>query len=470
MKKHLLYLFLFLLSFIVGCSSSKKAFKQAGEYEKSGLYVEAAEYDIKALKEKSDYKDARVQLKRVAPLAYAELLKRAENLETAENRDAAVDGYAHLKQFLEDCTKFGIVFETVKVNVRLSRAKRRAAEYHYTHGEKFFKAKQWQKAANAYLKAHHFIDNYNKSFVKAIQSFVNAGDRFLEEENYIKALRMYNKARIIAPGHKMLTNKLANAHYVYGRALFGEGQYRQSLEEFEKANEMNPEFKDVQRWADRAYEKAVRFIAVVPFVNESPSPVDGYFLASEILTAIQHRNLKFVDFMDHAQTVAMTNGIRRGRYGSISETQLLDAAKKEGLNSIIWGKIKNVKVKDRPEKVTEYEYDKIVTVKDSSGKDVEEKEPIFYREHVRKRTVALTVDYVILDCETGKYLDKQRFNDKLVDEAVWIAYQGSIYDLPEDKRPLLDAPRNPQDVRGLLDQMIQKISERIGRQVAQYFK
>ena len=200
MKKHLLYLCLFSLIFGVGCSSSKKAFKQAREYEKSGLYVEAAEYDIKALKEKPDYKDARVQLKRVAPRAYAELLQRAENLESAENRDAAVDEYAYLKRFLEDCTKFGVVFETVKLDVRLSRAKRRAAEFHYANGEKFFKAKQWQKAANAYLKAHHFIDNYNKSFVKAIQSFVNAGDRFLKQENYVKALRIYNKALVIAPG------------------------------------------------------------------------------------------------------------------------------------------------------------------------------------------------------------------------------------------------------------------------------
>lgn len=470
MKKFLLFACLAAMLIVFGCSSSKKAFKQAREYEEAGLYVEAAEFDLKALHDKPGYKEAKVHLKKVGPRAYEELLQRAEKLEGAENWDQAVSEYRHLGKLLRDMNSFGVVFETVNVKQRLSAAKRRAAEYHYSHAEAFFKKKQWRKAANAYLKANDYVDNYNNSFVKAIQSLVNAGDRQLKAGQFQAALKSYQRALKVAPNHKLVKSRMANAYYLQGKHLFEEKDYRQALQAFEAVEDYVPGFKDAQNWADRAYEKAVQYVAVVPFLNESRVAVDGYFLASEILQKLQHVELPFADFMDHAQTVAMLSSIRRGRYGSVSEAQLLDAAKEQGLDAIVWGKVKEVSVKDRPEKVTEYEDEKVVVVQDSSGKDVESREPIYYREHVRRRVVKIAVEYVILDCETGRYLDKQRFRDDIVDEAVWIAYQGSVYDLPESKRPLLDARRNPQDVPVLLDQLLQKMSDRISRQVERFFK
>jgi len=470
MKRYLLHIVLLAPLLVIACSASKKAFKQAKEYEKAGLYVEAAEYDIRALKEKSNFKDAKAHLRKVAPLAYEELVKQGETHEAAENWDLAVGVYGHLKRLLEDFSRYGVVLETVNVNARLNRSKRHAAEAHYQAAEAFFRSAKWQKAANAYLKAHHFIDNYNKSFTKAIQSFVNAGNRFLKRKEYRKALKMYDRALVIAPGHRLVRNRMANAHYLLGRRLFERNEFRKALTEFQTVEEFVPGFSDVERWVERAYAEAVQFVAVVPFLNESRVAVDGYFLASEILQLVQHADLEFAEFMDHASTVAMVSSIRRGRHGSVSEAQLLDAAEQEGLDAIIWGKIRDVAVKDKPEAVTEYEYERVVVVQDSAGKDIEQKEPIYYREHVRRRTIRLVVEFVILDCETGKYLDKQRLSEDLVDDAVWIAYQGSMYDLPEGKRALLDAPRNPREVPVLLDILLQRMSERIAKQVARFYE
>ena len=58
-----------LMLLLTGCSASKQAFKEAKEYEDAGLYVEAAEADLKALHNDRKFKDAKVHLRKVAPLA-----------------------------------------------------------------------------------------------------------------------------------------------------------------------------------------------------------------------------------------------------------------------------------------------------------------------------------------------------------------------------------------------------------------
>ena len=67
MKKACLFFILISIA-LTGCSSSKKALKEAKKLADAGLYVEAAEQDLKALREKPDFKEALLLLSEPAPL------------------------------------------------------------------------------------------------------------------------------------------------------------------------------------------------------------------------------------------------------------------------------------------------------------------------------------------------------------------------------------------------------------------
>ncbi|MCH9008740.1 hypothetical protein IIA29_12190, partial [candidate division KSB1 bacterium] len=105
-----------------GCSASKQAHKQAKEYEKAGLYVESAQQDLKALRKDKNFKDARVHLRKVAPLAYQDLLTRAENLTAAENWGQSVIEYRRLDNLLTQFHRYGVVLETANVRALLAAA------------------------------------------------------------------------------------------------------------------------------------------------------------------------------------------------------------------------------------------------------------------------------------------------------------------------------------------------------------
>jgi len=432
--------------------------------------VEAAEYDLKALREKPDFKEALVHLREVAPKAYYELIKRAGNHEAVENWELAVKEYKRVDNLLRKFSRHGVVFETVNIKKRLARAKQKAAAYHYAKAEEFFKNKRWQNAAFAYLKAHNQIDNYNRSFNKAIRSFLNSGNQRLAANKFRKALDAFSRILEIAPGHRKAEQKLAETHYLLGKQFYHAERFREALEQFEFAREFVADFKDVALWAERAYENAVQYVGIFPFLNQTQVRLDGYFIASEIEHHVNRPDLKFLDLLPHTEIMGLVSELRTSRYFSVSESELLSVAKKEGMNSIVWGKIRDVYIKDEPESFTEYEHEKTITVKDTSGNDVEKVESIFYREYAKSRRVKIELQTMILDTETGKYLDEHRYREEIIDEARWISYQGSIDDLPRNKRKYLDAPRNVRPEYVIIDELLQKIAEKISREVIRFYK
>ena len=469
MKKTCLYLMLISIA-LTGCSSSKKALKEAKKLDEAGLYVEAAEQDLKALKEKPDFKEALVHLREVGPKAYYELIKRAGTHEAAENWDLAVKEYKRVDNLLRKFSRHGVVFETVNVKERLSRAKKKAAAYHYAKAEDFFKNKRWQNAAFAYLKAHEHIDNYNRSFDKAIQSFLNSGNQRLAVKKFRKALDAFDRILEIAPGHRKAEQKIAETHYLLGKQFYHEDRFREALEQFEFAREFVADFRDAALWAKRAYENAVQYVGIFPFLNQTRVSIDGYFIASEIEHHINQANLKFLDLLPHTEIIGLVRELQTSRHFSVSESELLSVANKEEMNSIVWGKVRDIYIKDEPESFTEYEHKKTTTVKDTSGNDVEKVESIFYREYTKSRRVKIELQTMILDTETGKYLDEHRYGEEITDEARWIAYQGSINDLPRNKRKYLDATRNVRPEYVIIDELLQKIAKKISREVIRFYK
>ncbi len=461
---------LLMLAIMAGCSVSKQAYKEARKYDEAGLFVESAEQDLKALDKDPKFKEAKKHLLGVAPKAYDELMRRAQNLQQAENWDQAVAEYKHLDRLLSRCLRHGVVFETVNVKERLAKARNRAAAFHHKNAETLFEKKDWRRAAQAYLKAHNHVDNFKQSFDKAIRSYMSAGNQSLKERSYPAAIKDFKDALKVAPNHATAEKRLAESHYRLGRQFYDNGQFRQALTQLEEAERLNPDAKHIEQWADKAYEAAVQYVAVFPFVNRTRVRIDGNHIARALLTVLETRNLKFVDFMQHSETMALMNNVNYGPYGRISESQLREVALEEGLDSFVWGTILDISVADSPENMTEMTHEKEITVKDSMGKEVDTTETIYYREYSRERNVRVQMEHVILETQTGKILDRHRFTRKISDVAQWIAYQGSIYDLPKKKRALLDAPRNPRPLPALVDEMISGAVDKIGREVVKFYK
>lgn len=468
-KLSITFLMAFLL-LLAGCSASKKAFKQAQEYEAAGLYVEAAEHDLKALRNDPGFKDALVHLKQVAPKAYDELLRRATNLENANDWEKAVAEYEHLDDLLRRFHAHGVVFQTVDVNRRLADARQRAAEQQYAVAESQFQNKNWKAAAYSYLRAHRYVENYNGSFDKAIQAFLRAGDRLLSRKKFLAAMDTFEEILKIAPGHRTATERIAESHYLLGRQYYDEARYRAALTEFERTREIVPDFRDVGEWVERAYQHAVQYIAVFPFLNQSAVRVDGYLIARELTTRIQHANLEFIDLLPYPEMMMLIDEAGFARSNALIEAEILRAARAEQLDSFVWGKIRDVTVEDEAPTFVEIEHAKTVVAEDSLGNDVEETQPIFFREYTRARRVDTRVELLIIATESGRILQRDLFSDRLTDVAKWVAYQGSVYDLPKAKRPLLDAPRDPRPVPVLLDELLANLCNLMSREVVKHYR
>ena len=468
--RHSLLVLLLLLS--AACASKKAldAFNKAKEYDAAGLYVDAAEQDLRALRERSDFKEALLHLREVAPKAYAELIDRGEKLTAAGNLDQAVSEYERVNHLLNECHHHGVVFETSNVSELLTGAQQRAAEQHFTQAESYFDSRQWRVAADEYVRAHEYRDNYNGSFDKAIQSLVNSGDSLLTTKSFSAALEDFARVLRLAPGHSAANLKMAEGYYLWGKQSFVDGRYREALTQFETVYTFMDDYRDVAEWVERAYEEATQYVAIFPFSNRSPFDVDGYFFAAEILNRVFNVSLDFVEFLPYSDMVAALDELHLNLPGRLHESDLLRAASREKLDAFVWGVIRDIEVKDSPETLKELEHEVATSVKDSLGRTVTEKRTIFYREYTAKRFVRMSVDGTIYGADTAGQLDHQRFVEDITDEARWVGYQGSIYDLPEDKRALLDAPRDPKPAQVLIDELAFSISEDIAKYLIKYYK
>jgi tetratricopeptide (TPR) repeat protein len=459
-----------LLILCAACASQKAldAFNEAKEYEGAGLFVEAAEQDLRALRERPDFKDALLHLKEVAPKAYEELVDRGEKLSASGNVDQAVAEFQRLENLLRACHAHGVVFETANINDMLARAQQLAAQHHYARADSFFSAKQWRPAAGAFLKAHEYRSNYNGALDKAIQAYINSGENQLSEKNYSAAAEDFGDVLQLAPSHSLAKSKAAESHYLLGEQLFSEGRYREALSRFEKVYDFVDDYRDVANWVERAYEAATQHVAIFPFVNRSSINVDPYFFAGEILNQVYGVSLDFVEFLPYADMVAALDDFHLNAVVRLHESELLRVASSEGLESFVWGQIRSIEVRDSPEEFKELRHELATGVKDSSGKA--ETRTIYYREYTASRFVRIVIDCSIFHGETGAQLDRQTFVDDVTDEARWIGYQGSIYDLPENQRSLLDASRDPRPVAVLVDQLSFSLTEDIAKYIIKFYR
>ncbi len=462
--------FLCSLVLLGGCAH-KKAHKRALEYEKSGRYVEAALQELEALDKKPDYEEALAHLQEIAPSAYQELLRRAETLEGNAQWIEALQSYGELQALLQRFLQHDVVLQTIDVPGRMAQAREKGAAYHYENAERHFAGGEYEPAIAQYKKVATLVGYHRDTKEKLGQAHTRLGDRDLQAQQFQPAIGNYEQALNYAADLAAARQLIAEAYYRWAEQLEANKDFREAMAKFEQAHATVPDYKNAAKRAQTAYEKAVRRVAILPFRNRtSYNNQYGYLLTEELLGECINANLKFAVFINRENLDQIFAEYKLSQSGAVDERKAVEIGKLEGIHSFVTGTITQISVETTSPSFVEKTHEKVYTVKDSTGKAVEKREPIFYREYSAKRTVQISASYQIVDVETGRYLSGDNLSESGVDEAKWVRYQGSIYDLPKDKQKLLDASGEPKAADLMINDLVRVVADKISGKILRFYQ
>ncbi len=453
-----------------GCAH-KKAHKKALEYEKSGRYAEAARKELEALDEKPDYEEALAHLQKVAPLAYQELLRLAETNESNAQWIEAVLNYEKLDSFLKRFQQRGIVLQTVEVAGRLAQAREKGTVYYYETAERHFNAGEYAPAIAQYKNVITIFGYHRDTKEKLWQAHTRLGNRELQAQQFPQAISQYEQALNYAADAATTNRQLAEAHYLWAEQLETGKNYREAMAKFESAARFTPNYRDAAKRAQQAYEKALQRVAIFPFRNRtSYNNQCAHLLTDELLIKCINANLKFAVFIDREHLNQIFDEYKLSQSGAVDESKAVEIGKLEGIHSFVAGAVTEISVQTTSPSFEEKTHEKVYNVKDSTGKPVEKREKIYFREYTATRNVQVTASFQIVDVATGRILGGDSFSEKGSDTAAWVRYQGSIKDLPDNKQKLLDASGEPKAAELMSNDLVRVIAGKISQKVIEFYR
>ncbi|MCK4351600.1 MAG: hypothetical protein KAX13_12110, partial [Candidatus Krumholzibacteria bacterium] len=253
--------------------------------------------------------------------------------------------------------------------------------------------------------------------------------------------------------------------------LASEGNNRRAYETFGRALEAVQGYKDADQRQEEAFEEALQRVAILLFRNSTP--YGGQYsslLTDQLINKCINANLQYVVFATRSHLDRIIQEYELTAAGAVDPSTAMEIGKLEGINFFITGNLTQISEQTTSPSFVERTHKKTVTVRDSTGKEVKKTETIYYREYTSRRTVQIGASYQIVDAETGRYIRGEDFSERIVDEARWVRYQGSVYDLPENKRGLLDAATEPKSADMLINDGIRLIAEKMSQKIIRYYR
>gem|GEM_PF-1259997 len=463
---------LVLLPLLVASCAHKRAYKRAVAFEEEGRFVEAAEQDLRALDRKPAYEDAKNHLKTVAPKAYGELLSRCEDLQSGSRWIEAIETYQYMEELLAHIRNHDVVFETIDVPGRLAWARQQGRDHHYSTAERFYQEGEYARAIEEYRKVTAIAGYYLDTRERLWSSHIELGNRRLEEGEFQTAIEIYYRPALDFATDVETTNALiAEAYYRWADRLASEGDHRGAYETFGRALEIIPDYRDAVQRQEESFEEALQRVAILPFQNSTP--YGGQYsglLTNQLINKCINAGLTYVVFVSRAHLDRIIQEYELTVAGAVDPATAMEIGQLEGINFFITGNLTQISEQTTSPSFVERTHNKTVTALDSTGKEIKKTETIFYREYTSRRTIQLGASYQIVDVETGRYIRGEDFSESIVDEARWVRYQGSIYDLPEDKRGLLDAATEPRSADMLINDGIRIIADKMSQKIIRYYR
>jgi hypothetical protein len=219
-----------------------------------------------------------------------------------------------------------------------------------------------------------------------------------------------------------LRQTAAHTHYVRGKQALDNRRPKRANGEFLEAQRFVTGYRDAAKLADRALEKALTRVAIVPFRATRDDAALGVQVAerwrddlARELTPPAARFTRVLggDAVEGSMTLAQLAGISRG--------EAVRIGKRAGAQRVVWGNIGDVKSTARIEVFRDVVARRI-TEKDAQGHKSTRWVDVPIEVIARVRDVTVGIDYEVTAVKEGASLAHGRFDRSMSARVVWTSY------------------------------------------------
>ncbi|MFZ4784034.1 MAG: CsgG/HfaB family protein [Flavobacteriales bacterium] len=393
-----LYIILSIVIFLVACQGSKHFTKLAAKQEAAGLTTEAANSYYIALQKKRNNVDAQIGMKKNGQLLLNQMLSEFARERSFGTNRTAVYAYHKARDYQNKIQNVGITLDIAE----------------------FYKI-DYENSKNAFLT-----------------ELYEEGTTLLEQEKYADAETRFAEIRTLDPNYKD-SKDLADVAYMeplYSKALTAMNMqhYREAYESFDLVVKRKVDYKEAKNLKNQCLEKGMYTIALLPFVNSTPTTgldakVSAYTL--EALTSINDPFLRVVD-REHMQAILQEQKLQLS--GVVDDATAINVGQLVGAQAILTGTVLSYVPKSgtiRSKNKEAYEAYKVKKQNPDDGKYYYETryKPVTYTEYYNSTSCSVSFQYKLINLSTGEIIKTEIIEKTITDEVTYARYDGSVNDL-----------------------------------------
>jgi tetratricopeptide (TPR) repeat protein len=405
----------------------------AQQQYQSGLVDDAVSNLVAALKVNPGYAPAATLLRRAAPEAYQKHEKAAADFESAKLWDDAVGAYDRLSELSDAVAGLGAGYPTRDIKKKRDHAARLGASVHLHKGREDEKRARFDDAADEFLAADRLVPGFEDS----------------------KALA-------------------ARAHYEAGKALYDKKRFKDSAKEFHLASSVVPGYKDSEDWFQKARQKAIVRVAVMPFVDDSGRGM-GDAVTDRIVSQVMSKNPDFVELLtrDNLGALLQEKGLKSSAL--VDHQSAVKVGKLLGVDFFVYGKILSARASMSSENVLgPYSNSIRRHVYGNPKQGIPDRDVILsvsYTIHSKSSLADMTASYQIVDAKTGRIANSKTLSDKSSDMTKWVMYEGAQEAIPARAFDGTTPNRHePADPESLMEQVSERLGNTLAYEVYGYFE
>ena len=384
------YLIYFSVVFLFSCSGTKKMTKKAIVFEEQGMYKEASEYYLDALKRKNTNLDASLGLKRTGQIVMDELLSVFFKFHSAKEYNKSVSTYFKVKEWQNRIAIY-------KINIEIPSY----YESYYNEDLSIYLAELYDEALY-YLDKEQF-DLGSEALDKIISLKSDYKD-VLELKSYSKLEPLYQKANIALENH----------------------QFRKAYSLFN----LTLSYKDSDDLKVYALKEAQYPIAMLPFENATMSKNAHKAFESHFLNLFINNKGLFIKIIDriHIETILAEQEL--GISGMVDSQTAAQAGELFGAKAILVGRLVSFDTQNKPlnsirKKGWESYQQKEYNAQTKEYDVVTKYKKVYYDLYYGRNEVSITIEYKLISTETGEILSTNLISETRNDEVNYISFNGS---------------------------------------------
>lgn len=389
--KNLSFLVLFIL---VSCTGTKKMTKRALAFEQQGMYTEAANYFLEALRRKSTNIDAAMGLKRTGQLVLDDLLAAFFKSHTSKAYKTSVYTYLKAENYKSSAAVFKVSLEVPSYYPG-----------YYKEDLAFYLAAIYDDAMSCLDK-----EEFDKglSYLDEILRLDAAYKDVAELKTYARLEPVYRKANLA-----LETKKFRSAYYLFGKTI---------------------SYKDSDELKAYALKEAQYPIAMLPFENATTTANIHKSFESQFLNLFVKDKNPFIKIIDRVHIETVLNEQELGLSGLVDSQTAAKAGDLFGAKALLVGRLVSYDAKFSVPKATKkkgwesYKQKKY----NAATKEydlVTKYSKVKYNLFQGISYVNLTIEYKLISTETGEILATNLFTDKREDNVRYIEFDGNTKNL-----------------------------------------